>query len=412
MPGRVTHFQETRFRSSRNPAPPPLPPNPMPPISRCAPQPDLRRAFTLVEMLVSLALLAIIVGVVIQMTDQTSSLWRNSALRIQAFQEARAGFESMSRNLSQATLNSYYDYYDASNTPRKSLDTAAQASFTPVTYDLISDLHFVSGQAATLLPNADTNIVTQTHAVFFQAPLGYSGLYSQLDNALNACGYFLQFDDASTMVPDHVRNTPGYLPRYRFRLMEMTQGTEKLKVYDPGADFNSWFIQSAAASSRVIAENVIALVLLPRLPTRDDLPGASGQGVSLAPNYNYNSRVPLGATADPSWPSLFPPDSYIAYPESGGSVTRKRHDRLPPLMRVVMVVIDEASAIRLQGESTTPPAAIDLAKTNLFTDATRLEADLQALEDICNAKKGNLTGNTMRLTYRIFSTDLIMRDAR
>jgi len=386
-------------------------------MSRGANHPESHhpRAFTLVEMLVSLALLAIIVGVVIQMTDQTSSLWRSSAMRIQAFQEARAGFESMSRNLSQATLNAYYDYYDASNTPRKNLGGAALASFAPATYDLISDLHFVSGQAATLLPPGDTGITTQTHAVFFQAPLGYSAFYPQLNNALNACGYFLQFDDASTMVPVHVRDTPGYQPRYRFRLMEMSQRTETLTVYAPGKAQNDWFRQHALGNSRVIAENVIAFVLLPRLPSREDLPTAAGRGVSLAPNYNYNSRVPFGASTDPAWPAAsppFPPDGFTAYPITGSTAERKRHDRLPPLMRVVMIVIDESSAVRLQGGSTTPPAAIDLAQTNLFTDASRLDDDIRAVEDICNARPGNLTGNTQRLTYRVFSTDLIMRDAK
>ena len=77
-----------------------------------------------------------------------------------------------------------------------------------------------------------------------------------------------------------------------------------------------------------------------------------------------------------------------------------------------MVAIDEVSAARLQGAATTPPEAINLAAAGLFTDATKWESDLQALQDICSAKPGNLTGNTVRLTYRVFNGEIIVRDAK
>jgi len=41
-----------------------------------------------------------------------------------------------------------------------------------------------------------------------------------------------------------------------------------------------------------------------------------------------------------------------------------------------------------------------------------MDADIQAVEDICNAKTGNLTGNRQRLTYRVFSTEILMREAK
>jgi uncharacterized protein (TIGR02599 family) len=380
-----------------------------------------RGGFTLVELLVSMTLLVMITGVVMQMTNQTSTIWRSSNAKIQAFQEGRAGFESMTRKLAQATLNTYYDYYNAAKKSRLDVSvtgTAALADFVPATYDRVSDLHFISGQATTLLNGSPTPIITQTHAVFFQAPLGYSTAYQQLDNALNACGYFLQFDDASEIVPGHVQTTPGYKPRYRFRLMEMTQPTEAFWVYNYGtgtAVQNTWFENSAATNSRVVAENVIALVLLPSLPARDDDPSGTGKGASLAPNYNYNSRVPYGTASDPAWSGAtppFPPDAFTSYPVVGSTSTGTRHHQLPPLIRVVMVVIDETSAARIQGAGTTVPKGIDLEKAGLFKDATQLATDLQAVEDICNTKTGNLTGNTVKLNYRIFTTDLIMREAK
>lgn len=375
-----------------------------------------RAAFTLVELLVSMVLLILIVAIVLQMSDQTSKIWRSSAAKIQAFQEARAGFEAMTRKLSQATLNTYYDYYDIQNRPRKSLTGSDLINFAPIHYDRISDLHFISGQAQTLLNGSAKSVVTQTHAVFFQAALGYSVSYQRLDNALNSCGYFLQFDDAPEMVPDHVSKTPGYQPRYRFRLMELMQRTERSGIYDPAAKTpNAWFTDNAATSSRVLAENVIALVLLPKLSTREDDPKRSAKGVAISPNYNYNSRIDLGAASDASWigaTPAFPQDQFIAYASDGSLIHASRHHQMPPTMRVTMIVLDDASANRLQGSGSGVPAAIDLHTTGLFTDAANMDADIQAVEDICNAKAGNLTGNRQRLTYRVFSTEILMREAK
>lgn len=176
------------------------------------------RGFTLIEMMVACVLLIVVVGLVLKLTNQTSVVWRESNSRIQSFQEARAGFEAMTRKLSQATLNTYYDYYNSANLARVQVPTASLATFEPVTYDRISDLHFISGQAATLLQGSSPAITAQTHAVFFQAPLGYSVTYTSLGNALNACGYFLQFDDAASSVPDYVKNAASYRPRYRWQI--------------------------------------------------------------------------------------------------------------------------------------------------------------------------------------------------
>ncbi|HSI87226.1 MAG: hypothetical protein ACAI35_13525 [Candidatus Methylacidiphilales bacterium] len=379
------------------------------------------RAFSLAELLISATFLLILIGFVAHLTGQTSEIWRNSNARMRAFQEARAGFEVMTRKLSQATLNTYQEYYNSANLPRSSMTTTNMlASFVPTKYDRYSDLHFITGHTTTLLAASPAAVVSQTHCVFFQAPLGYSVTYRQMNNALNACGYFLQFDSADSSVPDHVKLTPGYRPRYRFRLMEMMQTTEKLGVYydpskSPVPGVNDWFVKNAVSNSRIIGENVIALVVLPSLSDREDDPTRTGKGVSIAPAFNYNSRIALGAATDSAWGSAspaFPGDSFTYYPADGGTGTSSRHAQLPPLVKVVMVVIDEASAMRLQGSLTTIPTAIDFRAKALFKDASKLKEDIQAVEDICNAKPGNLTGNTQRLTYRVFSSDLIMRAAK
>lgn len=383
-----------------------------------------QRAFTILELLVASVVFVIIVGVVLNFTDQTSKIWRGASAKIQAFQEARAGFDSMTRNLAQAMLNTYYDYYDASNVPRSSLiGQAALAAFVPAKYDRMSDLHFISGQASTLLADSNPKVKTQTHAIFFQAPKGYSVAREGLNTSLNACGYFLQFDDGAASVPDFIANSPSFRKKWRFRMMEMSQDSEELGVYKPLAGANDWFVgtatsnsaNSGAPNSRMIAENVIALVLLPALPDRQDDPKGNTKGVSLAPYYNFNSRVPLGSGGDSAWSGASPPfpgDSFTAAGSDGKNRTMTRHHQLPPVVRAIMVVIDEPSAARLQGDSTTVPPAIDFSAAGLFLDASKLAEDLQAVEDICNAKPGNLTGNTQKLNYRVFSTDIIMRQAK
>jgi uncharacterized protein (TIGR02599 family) len=384
------------------------------------------RAFTILELLIASVVFVIIVGVVLNFTDQTSKIWRSATAKIQAFQEARAGFDAMTRSLSQAMLNPYFDYYNSANVSRSSLKTKNDlANFEPSKYDRMSDLHFISGQAETLLGGVTPSIKTQTQAVFFQAPKGYAveNNLQGLDTALNACGYFLQFDDGANAVPDFISSSPSFQKRYRFRMMEMTQGTENLGVYDSTGGANAWFRDTATVAgsptqtpnSRVIAENVIALVILPKLPDRLDDPAGTTKGVALAPNYNYNSRVPLQAGSDPAWAGATPPfpgDAFSSVDEDNVSHNMTRHHQLPPVVRVVMVVIDEASAARLQGSSTSAPSAIDLSGKGLFEDATKLSQDIQKIEDVCNAKPGNLTGNTQKLNYRVFSTDIIMRQAK
>jgi hypothetical protein len=199
--------------------------------------------------------------------------------------------------------------------------------------------------------------------------------------------------------------------------MEMLQPTESLGVYFGGP--NDWFVNNAVntaanVNSRIVAENVIALVLLPELPPSQDSSGPPG--TALAPNYNYNSRVGLLAASDAEWPGAnpsFPVDSFTAT-SSSGTTSGTRHHQLPPLMHVVMIVIDEPSAIRLQGNSITVPTAINLAAINppIFTSAANLATDIVSVQKICNATAGNLTSNKMPLNYRIFNSDVILRQAK
>ncbi|MDQ3621136.1 MAG: Verru_Chthon cassette protein C [Verrucomicrobiota bacterium] len=318
-------------------------------------------AFTLIEMLVSCAVLMILVGVVFQISDQTSRLWRSSAGKIQAFQEARAGFESMTRKLSQATLNAYFEYYNAQNERRTAQNASA---FVPHHYARQSELHFISG------PDLLDSSPATTHAVFFQAPLGYAVNqdFKGLDSALNACGYFLQFSGDRQIRPPHVQSPE----RHRYRLMEMPQRTEDLAVYDPDAGGDrDWFTNGLNADPpvvRVLADNIVALVLWPKLSPEED-----PEGDDLTQDYLYDSRAPSGPT---------------------------RH-QLPPLVQVAMVAIDEPSAIRMTRGEQPPDFGIEM--NTLFNRVTNYAADLETLRRALSSRGIN---------YRTFSTSVSIREAK
>ena len=67
-------------------------------------------AFTLVELLISMSVLTVIMLLMVSIAGSTQRIWKQTSTRIDAFRATRTGFESMTRRISQATLNTYWDY--------------------------------------------------------------------------------------------------------------------------------------------------------------------------------------------------------------------------------------------------------------------------------------------------------------
>ncbi len=226
-----------------------------------------------------------------------------------------------------------------------------------------------------------------THAIFFLAPLGYSldAGYRSLDGFLNACGFYVYYGE-DPAVPTRLS---GAIPasRHKFRLMQFLQPTENLAIYDASVTGGSanwrntkWFGDALARSSAPVsqlAENVVALVIRPKASESDQ----TASGTVLAPQYEYDSR---DAASLPTW------------------------NQLPPVVEIVMVVLDDTSAMRL-GDGATPPS---LGMENLFQDATQLENDLDQLEKNLSAATGNASGNTIPLRYQVFRTEVALRSAK
>lgn len=354
---------------------------------RTSPSASRGHAFTLVELLVSVAVLSVLMLVLTQVLSNTQSTWGRAKARTEEFREARAVFEAIAARLSQATLNSYWGYkFDASG--------------NPVLYQRQSELHYVSGPVTPLL---GSTVPAAGHAVFFQAPLGENlsaGLSSSsgpagLENMLNAWGWYASYGSDMDQRPTFLQNNPAHPERRRFRLREFRQATEKLSLYQlvtpPGGGANTpkvpwieaqnsqntlygWFRDTLAADSEPVGENILALVIQPVWPDPND---DTGVDTSAAPQYIYDTRR-------------------HQWPESSALAERTRH-QLPPMVRLTLVALDERDWSRLDNTQADALAAElrALVNSGLFTTASAYEADVRRLEtELVNR----------RLGFRIFST--------
>lgn len=322
--------------------------------------------FTILEVLVSTLVLVFLVVLLAGITDRLSDIWKRTTGSITQWQSARSGFEAMNRRISQATLNTTWAYYDGPN------GTGNLTTSNPKSYGRSSALHFISGPASILMSSVPD---TTSQAIFFQAPLGRTTDASVrgLPQILNACGYFVQFNDSVSFRPPGalLQSIPG---RKRFRLMEWTQDSSELTVQSSTG--NTWF-QNSNSQARPMAENVIALIIrakFSRFDTTDEN--------LLAPEYRYDSRESRAF--------------------SGGGISGNTLHQLPPVLQLTMVAIDERSAARLEQQNG------GAFPTGLFAGApfmlaSEYKKNMETLE-------ANLVA--ARLDYRVFSATILIRGAK
>lgn len=288
------------------------------------------------ELLVSSALLMIMLGLILGIANHTSKAVHQSMGQLDAFQRARLAFDTLSQKLSQATLNTYWEYDNPTN---------------PTRYLKHSDLHFL--------------VKTRGHgqALYFQVPAAHSAHsnLSQTRGMLNACAYYVEFGNDDAVRPQHVSTK-----RWRYRLMQSIQPAEEFKVYtEPGLNW----VAGVEAKSWPLADNVIALIVWPRLRATED-----ADGTELSPDYQYDSR--------------------------DGSALQQA--QLPPVVRVTLVVLNEASAARLD-QGATPPAVIENALNGKFLAASGYAAELADLETALTSA---------HLQYEVLDTTVSLEGAK
>jgi uncharacterized protein (TIGR02599 family) len=312
-----------------------------------------RAGFTILEVMVASAVFVLLLGLLMSTISQTSTVTRRATEKVSAFQGARSAFELLTSKLSQATMNSYWDY-DSPTTPTK--------------YIRKSELHFVVGPAGqTPLPGTSGT----GQAVFFQAPGGASEnpTYGGMENLLNAYGYYIQYEQEDEL-PFRTSSTL----KYRYRLMQAIVDTEDLQVYSSNEITGKDWIKDY--NSAVLAENIVYMAIWPRKTASEDSTGAT-----LTSNFSYNSRN--GASNSPQ-------------PETA--------NQLPPTLQVTMVAIDETSAARFCTTST-PPTQITGALAGLFqvSNTTDFDADLDKLTT-------SLAQNNIQ--FRVFTSIVPMRESK
>lgn len=395
----------------------------------------MRHGFTLVEMLVSVAVLGIVMVLATEMIDDTEKIWKTTNAKVDAFQGARAGFQLMTDQLRQATLNTYYDYYDAAgmaygpwlansgNATGAWTASGTGTTFVPATYGRQSELHFISGAlpSSKILPPGGSVF---TQSVFFQFPQDYTANetnYGTLNRLLNGSGFFIEFSPETASFanspPSFYTGLSSYVPKYRFRLIQFVQPTENFSVYNysitSGTSPFAWFVNAvntvptapAAPNVRIVADNIIALIIWPKMtdsPT-DSLTSASTTG-NL---YDYDSR--MGASSgSPPW---------VPGTSAAPNAQPLAMNQMPPILRVAMVAIDEPSAQRIQAANVTPPPVITnaigaTANQSRFTDP--VTASATAPPDQMDLDLASLGTDLVaaKINYRIFDTTLAVRSAK
>jgi uncharacterized protein (TIGR02599 family) len=322
------------------------------------------RAATLPEVLIALAIMLVVMLSVLEFCSAVERAWKSG--EADPYAESESAFETVTRNLASATLESYQDYADANGAFRTNAAVTPNPPFVPDHLARRSDLDFVCGPAAGntgLL--AASKLTTTGSAVFFLAPQGVTQTYANtgMQRLLNAMGYFVAFGSDNT-APSFVQ-----APTWRWRLKQVAQPAELLQIY---ATTNStgWIQQVVppGATFSTLADNVITLIILPENVVNNVT-------ASLTSSFGYDSR------------------------DTGNPLTLHQ---LPPLLRVVLVAIDETTALRLATlNGTNPPP---LVSTNLFQTATeqQLTADLATLDASLTAQG---------IGHRIFQRDILLPSA-
>ena len=315
--------------------------------------------FTILELLIAMSVLALMSVLMLSVTSSAQKIAKQISSKTEQFREGRKAFERINQRLSQATLNTYWDYVDSSGSPRTSNSTV---TFTPARYARLSELRYLQTNASMLTaPRGGTMV---GNAVFFQAPLGKSDTttLAGLNSLLNTVGFFIEKGDDSTLRPPTVNAA-----KTRYRLYELTEPTENLTIYTktsgtPSYNLTDWFTTPLAntAYSRRLADNIVALLFQAQYQDANGTPTSA---------FNYTSA-----------------------PTSAGSSANQTitENNLPPNVKVTMIAVDETSARRIKEENITLTDATD------GTKLAQLEKDL----------------NDKRLNYRKFESAVSIGPAK
>lgn len=334
-----------------------------------------RGGFSLIELMVAMGILTVLMLMLTVLLDQIQRSWRFSESRISQFREARVAFDVMTKNIGQASLNTYWELRD------KDSDGLFDGYFRT------SELHFITMYADELGSSPTQQPMGQ--AIFFQAPLGFSTRYRNLNNLFNGRGYFVAFGSDRRFKPSFVQSPD----RFRFRLMEFRPPAESNQVFADGQEeiskgepqnFKNWYKQSMSVGDgnfeshlNPLAENILTVVVAPRDSLEAGNTPRDRMFSEIAPRYEFDSN-------------------------DSAEERESFNQQVPPLVRVTMVAIDEAAAVRFENGSSVPEQ-LTRALTGAFQSTESYNEDVQRVSAALN---------DLRVGHKIFSSLVLLRSSK
>lgn len=334
------------------------------------------RGFTLVEVLVSMVILAMMMLIITTVISQAQRSWKAASSKVSQFREARLAFDTITRNLRQASMDSHREFLYGNKT------YSTDPLQPPNGSGRFAHLGIKFGRASAIVNGGGTASDLPGHAVVFQAPLGKTAMgedaptnLSGLKNLLCIRGYFVRFGTDASFLPAGL--VSRLQPKFRYRLYEYQPNTENNTVYNI-ADGQGWAsirMDDATNTIRPIAENILML----------------GFGVSFSMPADSEPRLAGAASINLEYDY----DSYNAPSDAN------KH-RLPRYVQVFMIAMDEESAARLaQIHNTSPPDSVRSSGAT-FTNPSQLfgqNGDLAKVRAYMDSQ---------RLNYRIFNSSVLI----
>ena len=114
-----------------------------------------RSAFTLIELIVAIALASILILVTAMIFKQASSAFSQSDARSEVYQNVRAAFDTIKRDVSGATLNTNREWFNGDLNTIEFLSSTSNDNDQPIT--LVK--YFLSGTTLNKSENTDTTFL-------------------------------------------------------------------------------------------------------------------------------------------------------------------------------------------------------------------------------------------------------------
>jgi uncharacterized protein (TIGR02599 family) len=166
--------------------------------------------------------------------------------------------------------------------------------------------------------------------------------------------------------------------------------------------------------SRPLADNIVALIVLPKLPTADRK--TKSRIDDLTTDYKYDSRPQA------VYEGKFNDGSKTVDSVLNTQQAKAQYAQLPPILQVTIVAIDEDSGARLEASLDNPEEGLEEHWANGLFEKVSMESDfLNDLGNPANPSDKSLLGRLSgfdrslklpRMNYRIFTTDVVLRGSK